>query len=313
MDIKIIDKFVSDCMRDDIQLIKTMITGGEPMLNIPLVIEVCKRLKPIMATPRIVINSNMTVLDGQKEELRVLRSLFPGAYLFFSQISYDNEEVDTFCGGTGVLDKIQSGIDLCNSVGLRVATGLTITKNNCNHQFIDQFFKYVMENNIQMIGMKWARANYKLKDSASFRPSPEQFRDIVEYSLNKASELGLSLGLGEFPPACLFSDNPIFKNFKRSCGAFDFLYYINAEGMVRPCPDLIDYNLGDIRKDDMKTIIENTRKIRDNIMQHHQCNGVCDYFNKGCEGGCYSERLLLGGNFEKYPIWGSQDPKNVKL
>ncbi|MDR3563493.1 MAG: radical SAM protein [Negativicutes bacterium] len=274
------------------------LTGGEPFTSMDTLMFILSEYKDV--TDDIRINTNMQKMteDIADEIIKANRN----AFCFSSLIATNKEAFDDITGVTGSFNTLKKSIKTATSRGLHCALSLIINKETFDHKSILQFVDLCREYNIQHAGVKKMRL--PLSGSAEnfsyvskILPSVEEYIKGIDYLLEECNKYNILVSCGEPVAMCHYPDDAKYSRLVHQCGVSNLASaVVSTHGGVRPCPFLpLSYEMGNIFTDGFVAAINNLETYFQNILDNHECNGVCEHFNTSkCAGGCYVDTLAHG-------------------
>lgn len=276
-------KFAKELVENDI--IKVMITGGEPLLRNDLldIISVFKSKNTI-----IELTSNATLID--EKFAKKLSNLF-NPKTDYVQVSLDgaDSEIHEKTRGKNSFNKAINGIKILIKNGINVTVNCVITQMNI-HQMIELY------NLVEKLGVKLI--TYSRIHSTDENLVPDKkvlFEKTIELLKHETQNLKINLRLFNMPE--LATNETFVKSLEYngskilnfSCHKNEKLH-IRNDGEVFLCLYSSTNNIlpiGNISKDSLGQIIENTQKnplFQDRMLKNTKCNKCSVQYY--CKGGC---------------------------
>jgi len=247
--------------------------GGEPLLrnDIGLIVDRIKR-----RGIECGFNTNGTLIPRRIAELKKADMIC---------VSLDGpREMNDANRGAGSFDKIMTGVDAALAEGIKVHTTTVLTRHNCGA--IDWIVGMAKEKGIQAEFNFLFHQSEEKDDSDSFMAENEVLRRAAERIADLKSQ-GAPILFSEkvyryisrwpdFRKRVIIGKSPDFDHI--SCYAGRFMMFIDADGKVYPCVQLIDtFNALDFRKVGIKDAWANCLR--------HKC--------KACYFPCFNEFNLI--------------------
>lgn len=260
------------------------LAGGEPLLRADIG-EVIKRVKN--NGMECGMNTNGTLIPQRLKELETIDMI---------TVSIDGpKKMNDANRGQGSFEKIMAGIEAALKAGIKTHINALITRHNCQIETIDWLVELARKKGMQAeFNFLFHQAEDK-DDSDRFMPENSALRRVIKRIVkHKTQRAPILFSKKAYQVAAewpdyqkrLFMDKePDFDSIP--CYAGRFMLFIDADGKVYPCMQLIDdFKALDFRQAGIK-------KAWDNCA-HHTC--------KACYFPCFNEFNLITG-LDPRVIW----------
>jgi len=126
--------------------------------------------------------------------------------------------------------------------------------------------------------------------------SPESWRSLIENKFKIQKESGTEIMI-DSPLECVVQPE-INSTIPRPCPVGFLVMYISANGKIFPCSLLQDLTLGNIRKNDIESIWNNSKALNE-IRNINLLKGKCKscQYKICCRGGCRGLAYLINGDY----------------
>jgi radical SAM protein with 4Fe4S-binding SPASM domain len=289
------DAFSLIDMLADAQVLRLLITGGEPFLR-PDIVPILRKASETKM--RLDIATNGVVLP--KKALNAMREL----PVFHVHVSIDGigEPHDIFRGKKGAYDEACKNIHRLIDENITVSLSTTVTKNNL----------YELEDIVELaldLGCSGFFANAMLPAGRGadnvdrFRMDTNEYKRMYKILVDKSKELKGRLAISTdmcFP--FLFASAPVRTNSdgRMGCSAGLDTLCIGADGTAYPCHLLRDMPLGNILDMGIRSLWKDPpalRELRDLQKKDMKepCHS-CRFAPHPCVGGCRAAAYLEHGD-----------------
>jgi uncharacterized protein len=294
---RIVDKIHSTALKYSLRNISLKFAGGEPLLKLSLVLEICDyALEKFKNDKKIKLNfailTNGTLIN--EENAREIKKIKIGVGVSLDGTKKWHNLHAKYASGAGSFSQVDRGISILLSQG--VSLGLSAVINADNLGGITELFKYANEKRIR-VTFTFVRKNPEisndlLMDNERLVEEYLKFFQLLEKNLPKHYSIISSL-----------CDNiPIFSRSQRfPCGVGENYVIIGPDGSIVPCV----MNQGDKKavvghikdSDDLLSLIRKPEVQKRNplIYEKNKCTG-CSYL-AACHGGCPSEIFFKSGDY----------------
>jgi len=271
----VIDKVAEELKKH--QIVRAVITGGEPLIRPIQTFRMIKRLKrPDMV---ITLNSNLTLFT---EEIG-LRLKNSGVQGILTSMVADTPEIHDWITQTpGSFEKTLKGIQLALRFGFNLSVNMVLTKWN-----IDR-----VEQTGNLVGKLGVRKFGATRACAPGPIAPDFFKNLISIeelrrSLDTMEKLHERWGYGfdvfEHYPWCAISDIDRFKHLaRRKCTAGVTSASIGANGQLRPCGHA-SQQYGSVPDEGLQTTWFRMDDWRKQV--YSKACVECKFFHQ-CTGGC---------------------------
>ncbi len=275
-------KNLMDIFFDQIKPFDTVITGGEPLMNMPVSIEIAKQLYERMAP--CSMNTNLALAN--KERLLQLKDANSDMGFLVSLPHFQEERFKQITGKK-TLGNVLNNLETLITMGFRPTINMVVHKLNKDSVYSQG--KFLVEN----FGID------SFATTPSLRPA---FRGKSEYQLNNEEmvnvlrdlvklreDFGIKVNALEVIPYCALSED-LRKDytFKRSCGAGRGTVQISYDGNIRTCGHS-PFIEGNVFKEPFHDIWDRLVLFRQNRYVPEECKDCAEV--SSCCGGCRYEGL----------------------
>lgn len=289
---------------DDLETMKVFninFSGGEPLLR-PDIFEIlhyasCKKISIDLLTNGMLIS---------KEVVQRLRD----TNIFHVQVSVDGigKTHDDFRGIKGSFGRAIQGIKRLKDADFGVAINSAVTRDNLEQ--IPQLIDMAVDLEVSLYKTTLFMPTGRGKDNATpLVLTPRDVKKFTSMMMKKKDEVGdkIAISVEELYPwlvenreegiadAILAEDSSIV-----GCTAGNSSFYITPDGRITPCPFLRDFTAGNIKKEQLNEIWENSpvfdifRKIRRGDLKG-KCSD-CKFLGVLCYGGCRAAAYAQTGD-----------------
>ena len=275
-------KDLMNIILNEIKPFEVVITGGEPLKNMPAVLQIAKMLRG----RNYSINTNLTLMN--ESHLDKILSANPRVGVLTSLPHHKQELFQKFTQNKR-LDRFYQGLELVMSKNIPVTVNMVVHKYNKND--LRDEAKFLTEN----YGVKNFCATPVLKPSfreSNYHLDQDETNRILEDLIGIRDEFGLKVGVLEVLLPCSLPEKLRgFSEFKRGCTAGRTAMQIAYNGEVRACGHS-PFVSGNLFEDGFQKIWENFSPYRENELIPDECNDCSEVYN--CGGGCRFEGLKEG-------------------
>jgi len=265
------------------------ITGGEPMMNLPAVLEIAKgNIKRGFS-----LNSNLTML-GEKKLNSILET--NSNFGILSSLPHFESEKFEEIVGMNTLPKFYENLRRVLDNGIKVTVNMVTNKLNKNSVYKQGKFLY------EEFGIDCFTATPALKPSMRKMDGKENYclsNDEVAKSLEDLLELkenfGMDVKVLEVIPPCSLPEH-LRGKFDNSCTAGRSTIQIGYNGDVRSC-GRSPYSEGNIFKEDFSKIWERLDSYKLNEYIPDECKECEEVYI--CLGGCRFENMQEDDSMNK--------------
>ena len=265
-----------DILFNQIKPFDTVITGGEPLMNMPASLEIARKLFERKAP--CSMNTNLALLDAEKlSQLKEANS----DMMFLVSLPYFQDKLFEEITGRDNLKRVLKNLENVIAEGFKPTINMVVHKLNKNSVY--QQGKFLVDNfGISSFATTPALRPAFREDSGYHLDNDEMvsvLRDLVK--LRK--EFGIKVNALEVIPYCaLPEDLRQDQTFRRSCGAGKATVQISYNGDIRTCGHS-PFTEGNV--------------FRKNKYVPEEC-GDCAEVNSCC-GACRYEGLQKGQGLNK--------------
>lgn len=281
--IRIIDKILG--LKNDVNL-RVTLTGGEPLLRAD-VFEIASMLLE-NDVPISLTTNGMLV---QKNIDRIV-----GSGMTHIQVSIDGmQSVHDYLRGFNAFDSAIHALRLLKRENL--LPSVMTTANSYNFKQVPEIIDLVRSMNIQLLGIQRFVPTGRGKSFNNLAITPENYRDLLKYIMNKKEELKNEI--------CIVTPDPlrILIDMKEAtgCPIGNNILALTPNGDMLPCCKL-PISLGNILSMDFYEAWNS--KIMDTLRASHNLKGKC--------GHCMHREVCRGCRAAAYAAYGNyldEDPQ----
>ena len=266
---------------DDIAGVGTRleILGGEPLLREDLA-EIIRYARQEAKVPQVILYTN--ALGADRKRARELRDAGLDAALV-TLISCDEVEHDTFVGVNGAWQKTLAGIAHLTKAGIKAYTFTAI--HNANIHRVKEIYAFVRET----LGAHAVFYQYIPQgEDDPLVPDKERWADVKRWILCEM--------------------NPEHAHFVRSfctlagtaCSGGYFVFTVQVDGTVTPCPFIADIPLGNIKEQSIWQIMRDRFDVK-RFVEFQSLPADCVGCTHAdiCNGGCKASNAVLFGRYDR--------------
>ena len=280
---------IMDVLNKDIKPFGITITGGEPMMNFPAVLEIAKK-----NTKRgFSLNSNITTLNEKK--LNSLLETNPNFSILASLPHFENEKFREIVG-METLPKFYENLKRIISKKINVMINMVTNQSNKDSIYNQGKFLY------EEFGITSFSATPALKPSMrkigikdDYCLSNEEVAESLEDLLRLKEDLGIDVKVLEVIPPCSLPEH-LRGKFENSCTAGRSTIQIGYQGDVRSC-GRSPFSEGNIFEEDFSEIWERLEPYKLNEHLPEDCKKCAEVYI--CLGGCRFEDMQEGDLMNK--------------
>ncbi len=284
--------FIDDALNYFPNFKQVFIGGGEPLCRKEDLFELISYC--LDRGLKVSLNTNATLI--KQEDLEGLKNI--SAF----QVSLDgsNAETHDFIRGVkGSFDKAVENIKLLKSKGFYVCVRMTLFELN----YFEVFELLDLCRELNVDAFSWFRVlpSGKGKEIQEVAIDPKSYFIIMKELTRLKYELQNEIKIVSSEPTKIFLDKNLLNEIKKKYGE-DVLtgcmpgsveLFMDSFGNFYPCTMLQDFRLGNIRKDNLKKIWENSEILNDlrNKQKLKGCCGECEIKNLcgGCRAAAYGK------------------------
>ena len=275
---------LSEILVTDVKPFNIVVTGGEPLMNMPATIEFAKLCA--QSSMHCSINSNLALLD--KDKLQQLKAVNTNLG-FLVSIPSINEDVFEAITGRRNLKKVLSNLELLFLEQIDPTVNMVVHKKNKDQVYEEGLFLH------KQYGLRTFAATPALNpafgEPCEFVLDKESMIDVFR-DLNRLKENGLSVAVLESTPFCMLPEDLRHLDFlRRGCSAGRTGIQITYNGDVRSC-SRSPFVEGNLFSEKFRVIWEKLKSYRENKYAPKECDDCAelDY----CHGSCRYEGLDIG-------------------
>jgi radical SAM protein with 4Fe4S-binding SPASM domain len=274
-------------------------SGGEPLTR-PDIFELLEYSSQKKLSIELLTNGTMIT----KEVI----DRFENINLFNIQVSIDGigKTHDKFRGVDGSYKRAVKAIKLLKDANYEVVISSAVSKQNMGRisELIDMAIDLGASAYKTTLFMPAGRGK---GNEDGLVLTPKDAKDFAFMLIDKKKEVGDKIVINNeviYPWLTDIADNSdppeTEDNSKIGCTAGNSSLYIVSDGKIAPCPFLREFDAGDIRKENLKEIWDNstTFDIFRNVTRGDlkgKCNG-CEYLGVRCYGGCRAAAFAHTGD-----------------
>lgn len=273
--------------------------GGEPLLELPLIIEMRRHFQVAELNPEIVIETNATLITPETAQLLHKNDIKIGISIDGNKAVHDVQR--PFSNGNGSLNKVEEGIHNLFKAGYSdFGTISVVTQNTASHiiEIMDYFTKTLHLKSIKLNLMR------KNEHNAEYALAIEKIGEYVSNLLDCLKNLYdnkisiVEQNISQRMANLMFRPNNNICNAHGCHGGYRMLS-ISSDGKVYPC-ELTDYKefcMGGIENGDFADMVEKAviseNKYFENRNLESCKNCPWKYF---CRGGCRASVKYMKNN-----------------
>ena len=273
----------------DVKPFGVTITGGEPMLNLPAVLEIAKgNIKRGFS-----LNSNLTML-GEKQ-LNSLLEINPNFGILASLPHFENEIFNEIVG-VKTLPRFYENLRRILDNGIRVS--INMVTNKLNKDSVYNQGKFLHEE----FGINSFAATPALRPSIKIMRlrgdcylSNEEVVKTLEDLLRLEKDFGMDIKVFELIPPCSLPEE-LRSKFNNSCTAGRSTIQIGYNGDIRACGHS-PYSEGNIFQEDFTQIWKMFDVYKSDKYVPEDCKKCEEVYI--CHGGCRFENMREGDSRDK--------------
>jgi len=274
-------KKLMDILDKEIKPFGITITGGEPMTNLPSVLEISKKT----IQRGFSLNSNLTML-GEKP-LNTLLKTNSNFGILASLPHFENEKF-TKIVGRNTLPKFYENLKRVMDAGINVTINMVTNKLNKNSVYLQGKFLY------EEFGIDSFSATPALKPSMrkirggeDYCLSNQEVAKSLEDLLRLREDFNMDVKILEVIPPCSLPEH-LRGQFENSCTAGRSTIQIGYNGDVRSC-GRSPFTEGNIFEEDFSKIWDRLDLYKLNIHVPDDCKECVEVYT--CLGGCRFENM----------------------
>jgi len=279
-----------DIIFEQIKPFDVVITGGEPLMDLPATIEISRRLYEKRAP--CSVNTNLSLLNENK--LSKLKDANPDIKFLVSLPHFQREKFRQITG-------VDNSKRVLRNLEMLVKEGITPTINMVVHK--------INKDDVYEEG-KFLIKNYEIKSFAATPALKPVFRKNTDRYLNNEEitntlrelvkireDFGIKVNALEAIPYCILPEElRDDQTFRRSCAAGRATTQIGYNGDIKLCGHS-PFVEGNLFKESFKDIWSRLKAFRENKYVPKECEGCAEY--DSCRGGCRLEGLQKGQSLDK--------------
>jgi radical SAM protein with 4Fe4S-binding SPASM domain len=271
---ELVDK-VLDIFED--RVFEITLTGGEPLLNKSVLFYILEKCEN--KNIDTYLNTNLTLLKTEDlDKLKYLRGIlasFPSCDEDLYNKITNSKNYKKFLSN---LEKVKNDVPI----------GINMTVTQSNKKEVYSTGEFIYSQDIEYFSATPIVSTSKKQKGLGLSKSEviKMIEDLVELH----ETYGIEVDSLESIPNCLLPKEyrEKYRFSSRACSAGDTNIAIDPIGNVRPCP-VIELNVGNILKNEFKTILDNLLTWRECFNKVVECEG-CGYIatcGKGCRARAY--------------------------
>lgn len=211
-----------------------VMSGGEPFLW-PHLFEICEKHNDMAF---MIYTNGTTINEKTAQKMEELGNMSP-------VISVEgNRETTDDRRGDGVFDRIVESMDHLRNAGVPFGCSITITRNNCDHVFSDEYIDFLIEKGV-LYGWSFHYIPVGKDPDFSLMITPEQRKSLVGKVREIRKEKPIML-------ADFWNDGYVVEG----CIAGGRQYFhITASGAVEPCA-FVHFSIENIKEKSLKEVLQ---------------------------------------------------------
>jgi len=265
------------------------ITGGEPMMNLPTVLEIAKgNIKRGFS-----LNSNLTLLG--KKKLNSLLETNSNFGILASLPHFESKKFEEIVG-VGTLPKFYENLKRIINSGIKVTVNMVtnkISKDSVYEQGKFLYEEFGIDSFAATPALKPAMRKMREKDNYCL--SNKEVAKSLEDLLRLKDDFGLDVRVLEVIPPCSLPEH-LRGKFDNSCTAGRSTIQISYNGDVRAC-GRSPYSEGNLFKESFSEIWKRLDSYKLNKHVPDDCKKCAEVYT--CLGGCRFENMQEGDPMNK--------------
>jgi radical SAM protein with 4Fe4S-binding SPASM domain len=273
----------------EIKPFKITITGGEPMLNLPAVLEIAKGNKE----RGFSLNSNLTMLNERK--LYSLLDVTSNFGILASLPHFKTEQFNSIVGRK-TLPKFYQNLKRIRDNEIKVTINMVTNKLNKDSVYEQGKFLY------EKFGLTSFAATPALKPSMrettgkeNYWLSNKEVAKSLEDLLRLQEDFGMDVKVLEAIPSCSLPEQ-LRGKFSNSCTAGRSTIQIGYNGDVRSC-GRSPYSEGNVFHEKFSDIWKRLEPYKLNEFVPDDCKECAEVYS--CHGGCRFENMQEGDSMKR--------------
>ena len=285
-----IAKDLMNILFDQIKPFDTVITGGEPLMNMPASIEIAKQLYERKAP--CSMNTNLVLAD--KEKILQLKDANSDMG-FLVSLPYFQSEIFKQITGKDTLEKVLKNLEILIQEGFKPTINMVVHKLNKEAVYLEG--KFLVEN----FGINSFATTPVLKPAfrgdSGYHLTNKEIVKVLRDLVRLREDFGIKVNALEVIPYCaLPEDLRQDQTFRRSCGAGRGTVQISYKGDIRTCGHS-PFIEGNVFKESFNDIWNRLVLFRQNKYVPKECEECTEVTS--CCGGCRYEGLQKGQSLNK--------------
>lgn len=279
-----------DILFDQIKPFDIVITGGEPLMNMPASLEIAKRLFERKAP--CSMNTNLSLLNSKK--LSQLKEANLNMGFLVSLPSFQKEMFKEITGRDN-LGRVLKNLENVIEEGFKPTINMVVHKLNKNSVYSQG--KFLIDNfGIDSFATTPALKPAFRKDS-NYNLNNNEMVSVLRDLVKLREDFGIKVNALEVIPYCaLPEDLRKDATFRRSCGAGKATIQIAYNGDIRTCGHS-PFVEGNIFVEPFENIWSRLNSFRKNEYIPNECKDCAEV--SSCCGGCRYEGLQEGQGLDK--------------
>ncbi len=275
---------------DKIKPFDIVITGGEPLMNMPASIEIARRLYEKKAP--CSMNTNLVL--ASKEKILQLKNANSDMGFLISLPYFQSKKFKQITGKDN-LKKVLGNLEILIQEGFKPTINMVVHKLNKDSVYSQGKFL------VETFGIDSFATTPTLKPAfrrdSGYQLSNEEMANVLRDLVKLKKDFGIKVNALEVIPYCaLPEDLRQDQIFKRSCGAGRGTIQISYNGDIRTCGHS-PFIEGNVFKEPFSDIWDRLVLFRQNKYVPEECKECAEV--NSCGGGCRYEGLQEGQSIDK--------------
>ncbi len=286
---EICDALIGYCKENPCRGISVQAWGGEPLLELPKIIQMRRRFDSEKLTVKIVIETNATLISENVAKLLFENKIDVGVSIDGPAFIHDKQR--RFQNNQPSLNKVENGIANLRKAGYSKFGSITVvTRNTYKHleETICYFAETLKLPTIKLNLMRQTDNNHDMALSLNEIDSyVQKLIDSMRYCMQTGKQI-IELNLSQRIANLLYRPCDNICNAHGCHGGYRMIS-IDSQGDIFPCEltDDSNYAIGNIREFSIKKAVESAIENNHIYFQHRHTDEcvICPWYFY-CRGGC---------------------------